>query len=132
MKFLLDTNTCSEYLRGRAPVTVRVLAAHAEIAVSAVTAAELFVWGYRAKSSARWRQPIGQFLGDVPVLDTNLAVADCFGRLHADQLDRGRPTSGLDLLIAATALVHNLTLVTHNTRDFADVPGLQLEDWQAA
>ena len=36
---------------------------------------------------------------------------------------------GLDLFIASTALVHGLTLVTHNTKDFAHVPGLTLEDW---
>jgi tRNA(fMet)-specific endonuclease VapC len=35
----------------------------------------------------------------------------------------------MDLLIAATALVHNLTLVTHNIRDFANVPGLTVQDW---
>ena len=35
----------------------------------------------------------------------------------------------MDLLIAATALVHNLTLVTHNVRDFANVPDLMIQDW---
>jgi tRNA(fMet)-specific endonuclease VapC len=32
-------------------------------------------------------------------------------------------------MIASVALVHNLTLVTHNTADFTSIPGLQLEDW---
>ena len=41
----------------------------------------------------------------------------------------GMPTVHLDLFIASTALVHGLTLVTHNTKDFAHVPGLTLEDW---
>jgi len=35
----------------------------------------------------------------------------------------------MDLMLAATALVHDLTLVTHNTADFVNVPGLRLEDW---
>jgi len=42
---------------------------------------------------------------------------------------RGRPRSTEDVLIAATCLVHGLTLVTHNRDDFEDIPGLQSEDW---
>jgi tRNA(fMet)-specific endonuclease VapC len=38
----------------------------------------------------------------------------------------------LDLRIAATALVHDLTLVTRNTQDFARVPGLKTEDWSVS
>jgi predicted nucleic acid-binding protein len=34
-----------------------------------------------------------------------------------------------DLMIASVALVHDLTLVTHNTADYQHVPGLRLEDW---
>jgi predicted nucleic acid-binding protein len=44
-------------------------------------------------------------------------------------LDQGRPTMSTDLFIAATALVHDLTLVTHNTRHFQNVPDLAVEDW---
>jgi tRNA(fMet)-specific endonuclease VapC len=35
----------------------------------------------------------------------------------------------LDLLIASVALVYDLTLVTNNTADFQNIPGLRLEDW---
>jgi tRNA(fMet)-specific endonuclease VapC len=38
------------------------------------------------------------------------------------------PVSRVDLMIGAVALVHNLTLVTHNTADFQNVPGLRLDD----
>jgi len=46
-------------------------------------------------------------------------------------LDRGRPVAPLDLLIAATALLHNLTVVTHNVQDFIEVEGLRVEDWMS-
>jgi tRNA(fMet)-specific endonuclease VapC len=131
MKYLLDTNICSEYLRGRTPVTTRILQHAPEIAVSTISAGELYVWAYRVKSGSRWRQAVHQLLQNVPVLDVDLKVAEQFGRVHASLLDGGRPIPGLDLLIAATAIVHDLTLVTHNTRDFADLPGVRLEDWQA-
>ena len=56
-------------------------------------------------------------------------VARKFGEVRAGLLDAGQPVPELDLLIASTALVHNLTVVTHNTQDHADIPGLNLEDW---
>ena len=48
--------------------------------------------------------------------------------VRADLLDRGIVVGELDLLIAATALVHNLTLVTHNTTDYRNIPNLRLAD----
>ncbi len=44
-------------------------------------------------------------------------------------LDQGQPTPEIDLLIASTALVYDLTMITHNVSDFARVPGLKLDDW---
>ncbi len=35
----------------------------------------------------------------------------------------------IDLMIASVALVHDLTLVTHNTRDYQNIPSLRTEDW---
>ena len=52
--------------------------------------------------------------------------------MQAALLDAGRPAPGMDLMIAATALVHDLTLVTDNTRDFASIPGLRTVDWLTA
>ena len=70
-------------------------------------------------------------LKDVTVVTPDDAVARTFGEIRAWQLDRGLATPDLDLLNAAVALTHGLTLVTHNTRDYAHVPGLQLADWLA-
>ena len=66
-------------------------------------------------------------LDDMTVLDVD--VAHKFGEVRAQQLDQGLFTPEMDLLIAATALVCNLTVVTHNVQDFANVPGLSVEDW---
>jgi tRNA(fMet)-specific endonuclease VapC len=68
-------------------------------------------------------------LNDVQVLDVTAPVARKFGEVRAALLDAGRPMPEMDLLIASTALVYNLTVVTHNTGDYANIPGLNLEDW---
>lgn len=58
-------------------------------------------------------------------------AATSFGVIRA-QLDvLGTPIGAYDLQIAAIALAHNLTLVTHNSREFSRVEGLQLEAWEA-
>jgi tRNA(fMet)-specific endonuclease VapC len=54
-----------------------------------------------------------------------------FGRIRADVATRGVMLGPYDLQIAAIALVHGLTLVTHNVQDFNRIPGLHMVDWLA-
>lgn len=130
MKYLLDTNACSEYLRGRNPVTFKVRQHCGDCAVSAISATELFVWGFRTKSSNRWLPAIESFLSGVLIQDVTLDISRAAGSLRANLLVSGQPAPPQDLLIAATAIVHGMVLVTHNVRDFHTLVGLQLEDWQ--
>jgi tRNA(fMet)-specific endonuclease VapC len=58
------------------------------------------------------------------------AAAEAYGRLRAELARRGTPIGPNDLMIAAIALAHDLTLVTHNTAEFSRVSGLRLEDWE--
>jgi tRNA(fMet)-specific endonuclease VapC len=52
------------------------------------------------------------------------------GQVRARLASSETPIGSYDLLIAAIALANNLTLVTHNTREFERVDGLQIEDWE--
>ena len=54
-----------------------------------------------------------------------------YGRVRAQLEEAGAPIGPNDLMIAAIAVTHALTLVTHNTREFARIPGLSLTDWEA-
>jgi tRNA(fMet)-specific endonuclease VapC len=74
-------------------------------------------------------QNIADLLNDVQVLDFDHACAEEFGKVRGSLLQRGISVPTADLMIAAVALVHNLTLVTHNTADFQNIPGLRLDDW---
>ena len=65
----------------------------------------------------------------IVVVDVRAQIAKRFGELRAALLDAGQGTPDMDLLIAATALEHGLTLVTHNVADYAGVPGLSIQDW---
>jgi tRNA(fMet)-specific endonuclease VapC len=74
-------------------------------------------------------QSLLDLLNDVRVLEVTESVAHKFGELRAALLDAGTPVPEMDLIIAATALTHNLTLVSHNVQDYRIIPGLTIDDW---
>ena len=131
MSYLLDTDTCSAYIKGNRAVFGRFLQYGGNLHVATVTLGELLTWGMRAQAPSRRLPSIREFLELVTVVDVTTEVAWKFGEVRAALLDAGVRCPELDLLIASTALVRNLTVVTHNTTDFQNIPGLRVEDWLA-
>jgi tRNA(fMet)-specific endonuclease VapC len=129
MNFLLDTNICSAYLKGDPAVWNKFLQYSGGLAISVVTAGELWTWVARNKASEKSRSAVSDFLDLMEIVDIDLTIALRFGDLRGKLLDVGNPIPDMDGLIAATALVGNLTLVTHNVDDFQSVPALRVEDW---
>jgi tRNA(fMet)-specific endonuclease VapC len=128
--FLLDTDTLVFVLRGES-VVARNLRDHADDpkAISVITYAELL---YGAEKSARPVENAGRVrqLAEVfPVIDVTPAVVETFASLKADLESEGTRLDDFDLVIAATAINLNYTLVTNNTRHFRLVPGLTVENW---
>ncbi|HEX8523316.1 MAG TPA: type II toxin-antitoxin system VapC family toxin [Tepidisphaeraceae bacterium] len=131
MRFLLDTDICSAHLKQKGLVSNRFLQHSGGLCISAITLAELYVWVLRANAPATRMAGLQSLLSDVHVLDVTAEVAHRFGQVNSQLSDSGKPAPKLDLLIAATALVHDLSLVTHNTADYVNVPNLRLVDWLA-
>lgn len=132
MSFLVDTDICSAHLKNGASVTGRFLQYTGRLYLSVISLGELYAYAFRRSTSPRVIEGLLRLLSDVTLLDVDREVARKFGEIRAEMLDRGRPVAGLDLMIAATAVAHDLTLVTHNRRDFIDVPGLTVVDWMEA
>ena len=128
MSFLVDTDICSAHLKNTAMVSSRFVQNAGGLHLSAVSLGELSTRALRSKSP-RHLPALITLLSDMVVVDVDRDVAWKYGEIHGQLLDRGLPVYGMDLLIAATALVHNLTLVTHNTRHFANIPGLTVVNW---
>ena len=133
MRYLLDTNVCVVYLNGRSSsVRGRLLATPAEeIAVCSVVKAELFYGAFRSNNSKRTLERQQAFLSRFVSLPFQDEAALLAGEIRAKLASAGTPIGSYDLQIAAIALVRNLILVTHNTREFDRVNGLQIEDWEA-
>jgi tRNA(fMet)-specific endonuclease VapC len=132
MRYLLDTNVCAMYLNGRsAPVRDRILSTLSEdMAVCSVVKAELFYGAMRSNNPTRTLERQQIFLKRFVSLPFEDEAAIVFGRIRARLAIAGTPVGAYDLQIAAIALANNLTLVTHNTREFERVEGLQVEDWE--
>ena len=131
--YLLDTNTCVEYLRGRNALVRQRLANTpvANVFVCSVVLAELYIGALRSARPARNRAKIDAFVQPYRSIPFDDAAADFHSQIrhHVEKL--GTPIGPYDLQIAAIALVQGLTVVTHNTTEFGRVPNLPIEDWEA-
>jgi tRNA(fMet)-specific endonuclease VapC len=130
MSFLLDTDICSAHLKNDRTVAARVTQHFGSLHVSVATVGELLTWAMRAAAPKTRMQIVRDFLKATMVLDLTPAAAEKFGEVRASLLDRGITVGEMDLFNASVALVHNLTMVTHNVADYANIPGLIVVDWQ--
>ena len=129
MSFLLDTNICSAHFRRPGGLSHRFVQYSGRLYLPTIALGELYAGAYHLPDPAPLLQDIEELLDDVTVLAFDQACAEQFGKVRGGLLQRGLSVSTMELMIASVALVHQLSLVTHNTADFRHVPGLQLDDW---
>lgn len=132
MTYLLDTNTCIRYLNGASDAIRRhIETTHPrEIAVCAIVKAELF---YGAHKSVRVHENLTKqwtFLNRFVSLAFDDQAAEAYGRIRANIKKAGTPVGPNDLLIAAIAVSNNCILVSHNIKEFRQITGLDVEDWE--
>lgn len=134
MIYLLDANACIGWLRNNHPKLVARINASppAEIRLCAVVVGELIdglersAPAYRPKHAARVAL-LRRAFASIPYDDP---AAEEYGRIRAHLAAIGQLIGSNDMMIAAIARLHGLTVVTHNTAEFGRVPGLLVEDWQ--
>ena len=130
MAYLFDTDAISEVLKPRPSAGyVGWLASipREEQFTSAVVVGELFKGAFRSSAVTRHLDNIEKrVLPAVTVLSYDVAAARVYGQVRAQLESAGRPLADADLQIAATALVHDLELVTGNVKHFKRVPGLRI------
>jgi tRNA(fMet)-specific endonuclease VapC len=97
--------------------------------ISTITLSDLYTWAYKQDDPTAILTKVRDFLQDVQVLPFDESCALELGKTRGTLLRQGIKVSPVDLMIGSIALVHNLTLVTHNTADFQNIPGLRLDDW---
>jgi tRNA(fMet)-specific endonuclease VapC len=138
--FILDTDTLSLAFRGQEHVASRITAAETAgevVAITAITRAEVLrgriEYLLKAADKVHWLRAYDLLvrtegrLASVLILPITEPAADHFERLRASK--KRKKGTHADLLIACIAMANYATLVTRNTKDFAHVPGLTLENW---
>jgi tRNA(fMet)-specific endonuclease VapC len=130
--YLLDSNVCIRLINNSSPaVTTRLASQQPEdILVSTITQLELYYGAYRSAQQERNLEILQRFFSQFILIPLDPEAARIAGRIRAELAASGTPIGPYDVQIAAIAMANNLIVVTHNTKEFGRVNGLQIEDWE--
>ena len=117
-QYLIDTNAAIAYLNNQLPKTTADLIDDDEIKISVITRMEFLAW---RKATAEQLQILESFVKDATVIDLKEEII-----VKGIEIRRQYPIKLPDVIIASTALVLNCILVSRNTSDFKNIPGLEL------
>jgi len=131
VRYILDTNIVSYWMRGDPHILPQIqMKRPCDLAITLITYAEIRYGINKSKERRKERdKKLSAITSTVEVLPMDIGAADHYADIRVALEQRGVPISERDLQIAATARSLGLTVVTHNTREFYRVPGLQVEDW---
>ncbi len=128
--FVLDSNTVIYYFQGKGRVAENLLrTSPREVALPAIVVYELEVGTAKLGEPDKRRRLLDQLVDGLTVLPFGIEEARAGARIRVELEHAGMKIGPMDNLIAATALRHSASLVTHNVEEFARVPGLKICDW---
>lgn len=128
---MLDTNICI-YIQRQKPAHVLERfqkLKYGEAVISLITWGELLYGAAKSQQREKTLAALEDFSLLIPVLPMSSGCGKAYGEIRAGLEGDGLPIGNNDLWIAAHAISVGVTLVTHNTREFARVRGLKVEDW---
>jgi predicted nucleic acid-binding protein len=134
LAYLFDTNAISEVFRPQPnPEYLEWLNQidRDQQLTSTIVVAELYAAAFRTQNGSRWRRRIEDVvLPTMTILPFDLPCARQAGRIQANLTQAGTPIDTADTQIAATALAHDLVVVTANRRHFERIEGLRLKTFE--
>jgi tRNA(fMet)-specific endonuclease VapC len=133
MRWMLDTDSCIKFLKGTNPrAFLRITAGPlGDVGLSSIALAELYAGIAKSDRSHENADALDRSLALLDIVPFDEPAAAVYGAIRARLERRGTTIGPLDMLIAAHAMSANVTLVTHNTREFERLADLRVEDWIA-
>lgn len=131
MRYMLDTNICIYAIKHKPEQVFMRLQEHdpIDICISSVTYAELVHGVEKSKAIEKNRVALALLLANIEIMNFDSLAAESYGKIRADLEKAGTPIGPLDMMIAGHAKALGYTVVTNNTKEFARVKGLKLDNW---
>lgn len=132
MKYLLDTNVCIRFLNGKS-VSIKNKIESIDITslfICSIVRGELEYGARKSNNPKNTLAVLKDFLSNFPKIDFDTVAAQEYGIIRAYLEKRGNVIGPYDMQIAAIARANNMTLVSHNTREFSRIDELLLQDWE--
>jgi len=132
MKYLLDTCTVSDFVKGQPNVLSRIKTTSPKlVCVSALTRMEIdYGLSINPQRARKLAPMLDAFFSTIVTLPFDEADAQATAAIRAALKTKGQPIGAYDALIAGTGLARGLVVVTSNIGEFQRVSGLQVEDWR--
>lgn len=127
MKYLVDSDYVADYL-GEHPAAIKLLSSFAkdDLSISLITYGEIYEGIHFGRDPQKTTDVFQRFLRPVVILPLTQPIMRQFARIRGELRRTGKIIGDFDILIAATAIQHNLTLLTRNTKDYQRIPDLKL------
>jgi len=131
VKYFLDTDICIYFLKGAFPGIKKRLMENkpGDIKIASVVKAELLFGAEKSQNAKKNRQRIETFLSHFKVAPFGDNEAQIYAKIRTQLEKQGSPIGGNDMLIAATVIANEGTLVTNNEKEFRKVKGLKVQNW---
>ena len=128
--YMLDTNTLIYFFKGMGEVEENLFThSPKDIYISSIVVYELQVGIAKSNNPKKREKQLSTLLEQTNIIEFGEQEAKVSALIRADLEMKGTPIGAMDILIAGCAKAHNLTLVTHNTKEFMRVDRLSLDDW---
>ena len=129
MKYLLDSNICIHFLRGKYNVIEKLNEVGIDnCAISEITLAELVFGAEKSDNPKKNHKLIEKFIGQLSILPIFDAI-QTYGKEKARLQSEGKMISDFDLLIGCTSIENELIMVTENVKEFERIKGIKIENW---
>ena len=129
--YLLDTNICIGLLNNEDSLYLKNLQKLSpdEVFLCSIVKAELIFGAKKSLHREKNEKKLKIFFHEFECLPFDDPAAECYGEIRSYLELAGNPVGNNDLLIAATAIRHNLTLITRNVREFSKISSLKMIEW---